>query len=131
MEDITVNTSGRRLYHCLLSIPKPYRKPVFEGVLGYSPHALHEAECDRYGHINLPERFEAKGAALIEVETVDAVVVKQLWRQRLDDSRDLVMAITCEGTVKTVWVNLRTDKHRTLDPSRYEFSHLAQSQRRH
>lgn len=118
-------TSGRRLYHCQLSIPMAYRNPCFEGELGYTRHARHEAESDRYGHIDLPVRFDAKTATLIEVETVDGVVVKQLWRQPLDATRDLVMAITNEGRVKTVWVNLRTDKHRTLDASRYEFSHLA------
>lgn len=119
------DTSGRRLYHFQLCIPPLYKKPVFEGMLEYSSHALREAQSDRYGSIPLPERFEARGATLIEVEAVDSVVVKQLWRKPIDESRDLVMAITSEGTVKTVWVNVRKDKHNTLDPRRYEYSHLA------
>ncbi|WP_434715727.1 hypothetical protein [Paraburkholderia sp. A3RO-2L] len=124
-------TSGRRLYHFQLSIPKPYRFPCFQGELTYSGHAKHEARSDRYGHIELPVRLEPKCAKLIEVETVDGVVVKQLWRQPLDATRDIVMAVTNEGMVKTVWVNLRTDKHRSLDASRYEFSHLAGNRRLH
>ena len=119
------DTSGRRLYHFQLCIPHPYKKPVYEGNLEYSAHARREAESDRYGQIPLPERFDARGATLIEVEAVDAVVVKQLWRQKLDDSRDLVLAINRDGSVRTVWVNVRNDTHRTLDPSRYEYSHLA------
>lgn len=119
------DTSGRRLYHFQLCIPHAYQKPVFEGELEYSGHAVREAENDRYGQISLPERFVARGARLIEVEAVDAVVVKQLWRQKLDESRDLVMAITPDGFVRTVWVNTAADGHRTLDPRRYEYSHLA------
>jgi hypothetical protein len=128
---VSYATAGRRLYHFELSIPRPYRIPCFQGELTYSGHAQREARSDRYGLIELPARLEPKNAQLIEVETVDGVVVKQLWRQRLDDRRDLVMAVTNEGTVKTVWVNLRSDKHRTLDASKYEFSHLAGSKRFH
>jgi hypothetical protein len=119
------DTSGRRLYHFQLCIPRLYQRPVFEGALTYSRHALLEAESDRYGEVSLPERFAARGAKLIEVEAVDGVVVKQLWRQKLDETRDLVLAITPAGTIKTVWVNEIKDTHRTLDPRIYEYSHLA------
>ena len=46
-------------------------------------------------------------------------VVKQVWRQPLDEQRDLVLVISSSGYVRTVWVNLRSDKHATLDSAKY------------
>lgn len=109
------------LFHTEVFVPNRLRKPCFEGRLKYRPHALEESQLDRYGHIALPEFFEADKAKLIEVELGDdcETVLKQVWRQSLDAVRDLVLVITPSGFVKTVWVNLKSDKHRTLNRGRY------------
>jgi len=109
------------LFHAEVFMPERFRRPIFEGRLRYGAHALSEATRDRYGDIPLPEFFEACKAKLIEVEfDVDHNnVCKQVWRQPLDDKRDIVLVMGRDGFVRTVWVNLRTDKHRTLDRAKY------------
>lgn len=109
------------LFHTNLFMPNSVKKPVYEGPLRYGPHALREARSDRFGNIELPQCFDASIAQLIEVEFDERKeeVVKQVWRQPLDETRDLVLVVTKNGFVKTVWVNLKSDKHRTLDASRY------------
>jgi hypothetical protein len=111
------------LYHEAFGFPSGHERPIFTGMLTYSQHALQEADSDRYGRIALPTKFDARAtnAKLIEVEFDDRKrrVVKQVWRQSLDAQRDLVLVITYDGYVKTVWVNLKSDAHRTLDGSKY------------
>jgi hypothetical protein len=109
------------LFHKDVFMPVSAQSPVFQGKLNYSLHALNAAKSDRFGNITLPEMFSVENAVLIESELSDdgARVLKQVWRSPLDDKRDLVMAITRDGKVKTVWINLRSDKHRTLDASKY------------
>jgi hypothetical protein len=111
------------LFHSEVFMPASAKKPIHEGPLRYRKHAFDESRNDRYGQIALPAEFSSSNAQLIEAEVLlehdQARVVKQLWRQPLDAKRDLVMAILEGGMVKTVWVNLKTDKHRSLDKSRY------------
>lgn len=109
-----------KFYHKDVHMPEVFRKPLFEGELFYTPHARQAAETDPYGVVALPQYFKAAGAQLIEVETEKGIPVKQLWRQRLDDERDLVLAITKGGCVKTVWINLASDAHTTLHLDHYE-----------
>lgn len=115
------------LFHKEVHLPPLLTAPVFEGRLRYSAHARAEAASDRYGHIELPEVFSAAGAELIEVEAMlqddRPKVVKQLWRMPLDATRDIVFSVMPDGLVKTVWVNLKTDKHRTLNRDRYVSRH--------
>ena len=109
------------LFHAEVFMPTRMKRPLFEGRLTYGQHALRESKADRYGKIELPEFFEACNAHCIEVEyDMDSeAVVKQVWRQALDANRDIVLVIGQGGYVRTVWVNLKTDKHRSLDASKY------------
>lgn len=109
------------LYHHDVYMPKGYELPIFEGRLRYGPHARNAAATDRYGVIELPTWFSAAGSQLIEVEYDEELqlVIKQVWRQPLDDTRDIVLVMGRGGFVKTVWANLRTDVHRSLKKSRY------------
>lgn len=109
------------LFHKDVFMPASAKSPVFEGRLKYSNHAITASQNDRFGAIPLPEMFSVANAELIESELSDdgTVVLKQVWRQQLDEKRDLILAITRDGRVKTVWVNLRSDKHRTLQTSKY------------
>lgn len=109
------------LFHVDVFMPKAYQRPIHQGKLKYGNHAVSESLVDRYGEIALPRHFDPAQAKLIETE-VDArtnEITKQVWRQPLDTERDIVLVIGRGGFVRTVWVNLRTDKHKTLNRSRY------------
>jgi len=109
------------LYHTDVYMPGPLRRPIFEGVLRYGSHAKYAKLTDRYGEFDLPRVFRAEKAWLIEAEYDDCKrkVVKQVWRQQLDEHRDLVLVINRDGFVRTAWINLRSDLHKSLDTSRY------------
>ncbi len=115
------------LFHKEVHLPTSLAAPVFEGRLRYSAHARAEADNDRYGKITLPDVFNVAGAELIEVEAAlqdnQPRIVKQLWRMPLDAERDIVLSVMPDGLVKTVWVNLKSDKHRTLNRDRYVSRH--------
>jgi hypothetical protein len=109
------------LFHTDVFMPQRYRQPVFEGVLRYGPHAKNARQSDRFGSFDLPRVFCAANAQLIEVEYDEQKdkIVKQVWRQQLDDRRDIVLVICPNGFVRTAWINLRSDKHKTLNAARY------------
>src|SRR4051812_18076088 len=108
------SNGSTKLYHVDVYMPDDFKRPVFEGELFYTAHARREAHNDRYGEIPLPKFFEAAGAKLIEVETMDGRPIKQVWRRKLDAEHDLVLVIKKDGAVKTVWINKTDDEHGTL-----------------
>lgn len=110
------------LFHKDVFIPEHARRPLHEGALRYGSHATHVTTSGG-GHedIELPKRFAASDATLIEVE-LDAKtgeVLKQVWRQRMNDEWDLCFPMLAGGFVKTVWLNHRSDTHKTLDKSKF------------
>ena len=108
------------LYHKDVFIPPFAQKPVFEGILVYTQHARHAAKSDRFGVIDLPVVFRSKEAQLVEAEVSDdGILIKQVWRQKFNHNYDLILVITRQGCVKTVWLNSNRDKHRTLNTSNY------------
>lgn len=108
------------LYHYEIYIPEYMKAPCFEGLLIYTRHAIAEAQSDKYGLVQLPERFCAAEATLIEVEVDNlGLVIKQVWRRPYDQHRDLILVIMNTGVVRTVWFNKKTDTHKTLNVARY------------
>jgi len=109
------------LFHKDVFMPPSAKSPVYVGKLMYSHHAIKEAQSDRYGSMTLPETFDPEAAELIESELSDdgTTVLKQVWRQALDENRDLVLVLTPTGRVKTVWINQRRDTHHTLQVNKY------------
>ena len=109
------------LFHSAVFMPDAYKPLIHRGKLIYSQHAQAEAQSDRYGEIKLPKTVNTRDAKLIECEYDPSRerVIKQVWRQRLDDKRDIVLAITDAGTVKTAWINLSSDQHFSLKRERY------------
>lgn len=109
-------------------MPDELKTPVYTGKLFYSFHAYNASKSDRYGDIKLPEYFLGQGS-LIETEielTGSAIkVVKQVWRTSYDSMKDLSLVIMFSGKVKTVWLNMKNDLHKTLDLSKY--THRPQS----
>lgn len=90
--------------------------------LTYSNHALNAAQDDRYGYINLPSYIDTNTAKVIEIEIVqDRFLSKVVYRISYSKTHDLVIVVIPERWfVKTVWLNAKSDKHQTLNRSRYE-----------
>ncbi len=89
--------------------------------LRYGPHALNAARDDRYGNFEgvLPKALNLQDTEIVEVEVTGKSVTKLVCRVPGMKGFDLVMVVQKDGFVKTVWANDRTDKHRTLDRTRY------------
>lgn len=109
-------------FHAELGFPStliiPDRKEL---KLFYTYHALSASKTDRYGVIKLPETIVLNKSEIIEIESFDCVIsTKVLIRTSYSDDCDLCMAILLgENKVKTVWLNKKSDKHKTLDASKY------------
>lgn len=108
------------LYHYQIGFPKHIK---FSDIFGLRPsaHALAAANTDRYGQIPMPSNFRlADGWRVVEIETENGLLVKVVARRALDAERDIVMAfIPSQRLIKTVWINEKADRHRTLDRARY------------
>lgn len=94
--------------------------------LRWTSHARSEA-IDLINNLGLrAEAFSVRFIAVHNWEIVEVEVdasgapVKVVARRPVADSKwSLVLVIKSDGTVKTCWANLTTDKHRTLDQSKY------------
>lgn len=111
---------ANRCYHADLGIPSDAPEPIVGHCLTYSVHAHGAAVQDRVQH-QLPCALPTFD--LVEVELLGQVgnePVKWVVRCRLDSERELVLVITSEYMVKTVWVNRADDTHATLDRTKYD-----------
>lgn len=118
------------LYHTKLGMPSSLKLPAGRKKVVFTYHAMDQARGDRYGDfspfLSLHNSFDPKSAELIEVETADNVHVgKAVYRIQLKpgDQRELVLALvpySDKYVAKTVWLNRIDDKHRTLNPRRYD-----------
>lgn len=114
------------LYHDEVYMPRNNR-PTGSVRVSWSAHARKAANDDRYGHIPMPHILDLSGFRLVELAQEDGKDTKYVLRGRLDDERDVVYVLRWtvgprgirNYRVVTVWVNLHTDKHRTLDRSKY------------
>lgn len=111
------------LFHSDLGLPKGFVPPTARVEINYGSHSRAEAMADRYGEIRLPKTLSLSRMKVIEVGVEDGRVSKILFRGRLDETRDLCIVLIPNGNkpwrCKTVWINLNTDQHKTLDKSRY------------
>ena len=107
------------LYHFELGFPKGLKTDFGVINLTYTYHARKAAETDRYGYMELPVSLDTSEAKAIEVEVIDNAVTKIVYRIRYNSHLDMVLVVTNDARVKTVWFNKRNDKHKTLDTSRY------------
>ncbi len=108
-------------YHKDIGFPAWFKKPTCTFRPHYTAHAVEAAQDDGYGPIAVPETIDLTRFEVIEMTVAAGTrrVVKMLIRGQHDGRRDIVMPVTADGRVKTVWANLRTDIHRTLDRSKY------------
>lgn len=112
-----------RLYHKDVFMPI-LELPYGHFLLEHSFHAIMEANADRYGDFQLPRSFNTMDWEVIEVETFDNMQVnKVVYRKSLDNRKDVCIVVLFEKRrkpfLKTAWINLKSDKHRTLNKSRY------------
>jgi len=108
------------LYHKDIGFPA---KMKFRAVTGLVPsqHALLASKNDRYGKFEIPTSFDPAEWTVIEIEVNNGALNKIVARKSLDDKRDIVMAFLVQAKlIKTVWINVRDDEHKTLDKSAYD-----------
>lgn len=90
-------------------------------MLTYSNHALKAANNDRYGNVKLPQSIGLANGYIFEVETQDKTIAKLAIRYPLKGGLDITFVLLYNsGIVKTVWLNKRSDVHKTLKRSKYE-----------
>lgn len=115
-------TIANGLFHKDIGLPISPNRIIFHGTLNYSNHAIKAANSDRYGKINLPKILNTKNdnVTLIELETKNGRPFKGVYRMPHCQKYDIVIVVLYETRlVKTVWLNSRTDAHKTLGASKY------------
>ena len=116
-------TDTLKLWHSSIRLPEWFTAPTQRVQLAWSQHAGDECKADRYGEIRQLKSLTLKRFQVIEVGTYGRQVTKILFRGSLDDSRDLCIVLVPNGNrpwrVKTAWVNVKDDTHKTLDHSKY------------
>lgn len=117
------SNSNEILYHKDIGFPEDIHLPRgFSPVmdLNYGSHARMEAMQDRYGEIRLPHRIDVRKGQTIEIGVTGKEVTKMVLRFSYDETRDIIIVLMPKTHfVKTVWFNLKTDQHKTLDHSKY------------
>jgi len=110
------------LYHKDLGLPKGFNGNVGTVRLDYSMHAKQAALNDKYGRIKEFNVLDTSNAQVIEVELVNGQVNKIVYRTEYTKTLDLVIVVMPRGHyffVKSQWLNLASDDHKTLDVSKY------------
>ncbi len=115
------------LYHNLFSYPDSLE--LKEGYIispKYSRHSLQAAKEDRYGVIKLPETITFSKRNIVEISTLDNIIVdKIVVRLNYDKKSDLILVILLKNNIcKTCWLNLKSDSHTTLKKEKYENKHI-------
>lgn len=109
----------KELYHCDLGFPKGLKTRFGVIEITYTNHAKKAAEDDRYGKIVLPSTINTTTSKAIEVEIQNRVVTKIVYRMKYNNDLDMILVLSRDLSVRTVWFNKRGDKHMTLDKSKY------------
>jgi hypothetical protein len=113
-----------KLYHRDVFFKPSFHICAVKGIpLTFSKHAV-DRVTDKSIDSRLVPRVisDTSRTVVIETETEDngVTIVKQLIRHPYDAQNDLVIAVKRDGFVKTMWLNKKTDTHRTLDKTKYE-----------
>lgn len=115
------------LYHRDIGIPSSIKLPSGKFKLKYSGHAKNAAATDKYGDFSPALRYhqtlDTAVAEVIEIQVDDdQKPMKIVYRQPLTgwDGYDIIFVVVAqEWVVKTVWLNHKNDKHRTLNRKKY------------
>lgn len=93
----------------------------------WSRHARTASRSDRYGEIPIAASIDLTDFQLVELARSDGVDTKYVMRGTLDTERDVIYVLRpvfkANGEraflIVTVWINLKSDSHRTLNRGRY------------
>ncbi len=109
------------LYHAQIGFPVGVRLPKGIYILQYSQHALQAAQRDRYGNltVGLPDMIDMSKVEPFEIEVERGSVSKMVFRLPFQNGLDIVMVVRGKRVI-TVWGNERSDRHETLNSSRYQ-----------
>jgi hypothetical protein len=119
-----------KLYHKDIFLPNEVSDYVgFFYRLLWTPHAKKAAMSDRYGVIDISKidkmlKVDLKDVIEAEKDDTTGQVVKIVVRKPYDKDKDIVLALiphvySREATVKTCWLNKKSDKHSTLRKDLY------------
>lgn len=110
------------LYHTEVFVPATLKLPNGTFSLEYSSHAIEQSYRHRE-RLDLPKFIDTRKATPIEIEADNQNrIQKILYRMELNKDKDIIVVVIPMQRmwlVKTVWANLKTDNHKTLDTSRY------------
>ena len=113
------------LFHYQLGFPARAQLRFGTKTLYWTKHALAECSADRYGIINPPNELDTDKAQVIEAELSrlddgSFYTHKVVYRIPYTETKDMVIVfVPSSGAVKTVWINMKEDTHRTLNTKKY------------
>lgn len=111
------------LYHADIRLPDGFVLPARTIKLSWTKHAQRSLTNDRYGMIPKFDHIDLSTKRVVEVGLEGRKVRKVVVRGDLDGINDIIYVLIPNGhqpwVVKTVWINRKTDSHKTLDRSRY------------
>ncbi len=110
-----------KLYHKDVYAPAiMFRSPGVVRVR-YSRHAEQAALDDRYGDLTgyLTPFIDFDEVEIVEVELFEGQIAKRVIRHQVTKELVLVLVVSSDGFVRTVWGNLTTDRHATLDRRKF------------
>jgi len=113
------------LYHKDVYLPSELLEQVpKESIrLKYGTHAKHACKDDKFGRVVGPPQLNPATCDIFELEDRAGKLVKFLARMSYDHRRDITVVIACDKNneyfVKTLWLNLKTDKHWSLNKKNY------------
>lgn len=102
------------LYH--VDVWHPLPTPEGQQWLKYSRHSM--ARAEQKGFV-LPPWVNWADGTVVETLVSDGVVEKRVVRFPYYNDNDIVLVIQPDGFVRTAWLNARSDKHATLDTSKF------------
>lgn len=112
-------------FHADVFFPAQILRLVPRGIIGliFTEHAQRAARNDRYGQFELPFCLDMREARLIEASFgTNGKLVKFVVRIKHTINHDMVLVVAKDRgnyILKTVWLNSASDKHNTLDASKY------------
>lgn len=113
------------LYHPKVFMPAWFKAPQERVALKWSNHAVRAGMNDRYGVIPVFKTLPLSQFEVVEIAAANNECTKLVVRGRFDNERDVVFVLIPPFEpgrpyfVKTVWFNLNSDQHKTLDRSKY------------
>lgn len=111
------------LFHKEVGFPATLTLPSGKFPVTFSEHAQQQCIMDINGAIRPISNIILDPYRIFEVETNDSgTIVKFAYRTRYNQKCDVIYVFVFHGEAlftKTVWLNRRSDKHRTLDVSKY------------